>query len=76
MEGFGELLAGLIRENDVYTRCSLNQYLVLLANFGESKEPEVAERLRRGWKAFEEEEGLLVELEVKAVEVPNRKEAM
>lgn len=76
MERFGELLAGLIRENDVYTRCSLSQYLVLLANFGESKEPEVAERLRRGWKAFEEEEGLLVELEVQAVEVPNRKEAM
>ena len=36
----------------------------------------MAERLRRGWKAFEEEEGLLVELEVQAVEVPNRKEAM
>ena len=76
MEQFSELLAGLIRENDVYTRFSSSQYLVLLASFGENQEAEVARRLRRGLEAFEKEEGLRVNLETQAVEGPNRKEAM
>ncbi len=68
MERFGKLLEKSIRYSDVYTRYSLNKYLVLLTDFGEKKEEAVALKLRRNWKAFEKEERVRIELEIQEVE--------
>ncbi len=68
MERFGKLLEKSICYSDVYTRYSLNKYLVLLTDFGEKKEEAVALKLRRNWKAFEKEERVRIELEIQEVE--------
>ena len=68
MERFVKLLEKSICYSDVYTRYSLNKYLVLLTDFGEKKEEAVALKLRRNWKAFEKEERVRIELEIQEVE--------
>lgn len=73
MERFGKLLEKSIRYSDVYTRYSLNKYLVLLTDFGEKKEEAVALKLRRNWKAFEKEERVRIELEIQEVEAASGK---
>ena len=73
MERFGKLLEKSIRCSDVYTRYSLNKYLVLLTDFGEKQAAEVAVQLCQNWKAFEKEEKVRIELEIQEVEAASEK---
>lgn len=76
IEQFGSILAGMVRNQDVYTRCSKNQFLVLLMTAGQEESVFLSNRLRRGWKAFEQKEGLTIELEIQALNTDARKEVM
>lgn len=75
MEKFGSILAGMVRNQDVYTRCSENQFLMLLV-VEEGRNPLFTNRLREGWRAFEREEGLAIKLEIQTLNTNARKEVM
>jgi len=75
-ERFRSQLAGLIRNQDVYTRYSENQFLVLLTAAAKGGNQSVRKRLRQGFREFEEKEGMTVELEIQILNTRSRKEAM
>lgn len=50
MELFRQVIADSIRKEDVYTRYSANQFLVLLIGAGEDQGEAITERLKQNWK--------------------------
>lgn len=62
MERFKKCLEECIRSSDVYTRYSLNQFLVLLVGTEENTGKEVVQRLRELWDAEEKEGRMNVEI--------------
>lgn len=75
-EQFSSILAGLIRNQDVYARYSKNQFLALLTDTAKGGCRTLLKRLHQGLKEFEESEGLTVELEIQILNTRSRKEAM
>jgi len=75
MKQFERILAGLIRNQDVYTQYSKSQFLVLLTLAGKER-ASIIKRLCQGWKEFEEKENLTIELEIQALDTFFRKEAI
>lgn len=76
MEQFGHILAGLVRNQDVYTRYSKNQFLAILTVDGDSGISFLSRRLCWGWREFEKREGLTVELEIQTLNTFAREEVM
>ena len=54
MERFRQFMAGSIRNGDVYTRYSPNQFLVLLMQAEEKDVENIEERLKNGWKMIDQ----------------------
>ena len=54
MERFRQFMAGSIRNGDVYTRYSANQFLVLLMQAEEKDVENIEERLKNGWKMIDQ----------------------
>ena len=54
MERFRQFMAGSIRNGDVYTRYSPNQFLVLLMQAEEKGAENIEERLKKGWKMIDQ----------------------
>ena len=54
MERFRQFMAGSIRNGDVYTRYSPNQFLVLLMQAEEKGVENIEERLKNGWKMIDQ----------------------
>lgn len=54
MEHFRQFMAGSIRNGDVYTRYSPNQFLVLLMQAEEKDVENIEERLKNGWKMIDQ----------------------
>ena len=54
MERFRQFMAGSIRNGDVYTRYSSNQFLVLLMQAEEKDVENIEERLKNGWKMIDQ----------------------
>lgn len=76
MEKFGDVLSGLLRKQDAYTQYSKNQFLALLIVSGEDAIPCLRLRLEKGWKEFEQQEGLEVKLEIEPMDDFARKEVV
>jgi DNA-binding SARP family transcriptional activator len=75
MEQFRNILSGLIRNHDIYTQYSKNQFLVLLTMAGKEAAP-LVKRLCQGWAEFEEKESITVKLEIQTLDTFFRKEAI
>ncbi len=76
MEKFGDVLSGLLRKQDAYTQYSKNQFLALLIVSGEDAIPCLRLRLEKGWKEFEQQEGLEVKLEIEPMDDFAREEVV
>lgn len=76
MGQFGRILAGLVRNQDVYTRYSKNQFLAILTVDGDGGISFLSRRLCRGWREFEQRERLTVKLEIQTLNTFAREEVM
>lgn len=74
MEKFRQFLAVSIRDHDIYTQYSKNQFLVLLVDISEEQGQVVAERLRNVFSEISESSVLEVEME--SLEEPAVEEAV
>lgn len=74
MEKFRQFLAVSIRDHDIYTQYSKNQFLVLLVDISEEQGQVVAERLRNVFSEISE--SAILEVEMESLEEPAVKEAV
>lgn len=65
-----------LRKQDAYTQYSKNQFLALLIVSGEDAIPCLRLRLEKGWKEFEQQEGLEVKLEIEPMDDFAREEVV
>ncbi|MDO5550646.1 MAG: BTAD domain-containing putative transcriptional regulator [Lachnospiraceae bacterium] len=68
MERLGQVIQNSIRKEDVYTRYSANQFLILLIGAGEQDGDRIAARLEYNWTKINQNEEIKIHCSAEAVE--------
>lgn len=68
MERLGQVIQNSIRKEDVFTRYSANQFLILLIGAGEQDGDKIAARLERNWIKISRNEGIRIHCSAEAAE--------